>query len=129
MTITNDQPSAFSGAEAGPTDHEAQVAQVSSEDLPGRVLTALLYIIGIPKFLPLDNVGLAATSAGWLLLLLSKPGGVAQALAGARDRLFDAAARRAGLDPEVERNRTAGGGVGTAGASIAAVAAKKRAPK
>ncbi|MEJ1937375.1 hypothetical protein WDZ92_44840, partial [Nostoc sp. NIES-2111] len=50
MTITNDQPSASSGADPGSTEHEAQVTQVSSQDLPGRVLTALLYIIGIPAF-------------------------------------------------------------------------------
>src|SRR5207302_10129381 len=34
------------------------------------------YIIGIPRFLPLDSAGLAATSLGWLILVLQFPGGV-----------------------------------------------------
>ncbi len=36
MTTTNDQLSAFSGADPGSTEHEAQVTQGSGEDLPGR---------------------------------------------------------------------------------------------
>src|SRR5207237_6835966 len=48
--------------------------------LVGPILGSL-YIIGLPRFLPLDNAGLAATAAGWLLLILRYPGGVAQGLA------------------------------------------------
>ncbi|MFN8024589.1 MAG: ATP-binding cassette domain-containing protein [Acidimicrobiales bacterium] len=35
-----------------------------------------LYVIGVPLFVPLDSAGLAATSLGWLLLLLYVPGGL-----------------------------------------------------
>lgn len=35
-----------------------------------------LFVIGVPLFVPLDSAGLAATSLGWLLLLLYVPGGL-----------------------------------------------------
>jgi ABC-type branched-subunit amino acid transport system ATPase component/ABC-type branched-subunit amino acid transport system permease subunit len=52
-------------------------------------LLGSLYIIGIPRFLPLDNAGLAATSLGWLLLILQFPGGLAQAFVRQRDRVLE----------------------------------------
>jgi len=72
--------------------------------LAGPLLGAL-YIIGVPSFLPLDNAGLAATSLGWLVLILAYPGGIAQALRPLRDRLVDALARRGGVDPVAARQR------------------------
>jgi ABC-type branched-subunit amino acid transport system ATPase component/ABC-type branched-subunit amino acid transport system permease subunit len=66
-------------------------------------LLGAFYIIGIPRFIPLDNAGLAATSLGWLLILLQLPGGIAQGLRPLRDRVVDAIARRSGLDPAEER--------------------------
>lgn len=66
--------------------------------LAGPLLGAF-YIVGVPKFLPLDSAGLAATAAGWLVLILYSPGGVAQLLRPLRSRAVDALARRAGLDP------------------------------
>jgi ABC-type branched-subunit amino acid transport system ATPase component/ABC-type branched-subunit amino acid transport system permease subunit len=74
-------------------------------------LLGSLYLIGLPTFVHLDNVGVAATSAGWLLLLLKWPGGIGQALAPARDRLVDWLARRDGLNPTEERAVTPGGGL------------------
>ena len=53
-------------------------------------LLGALYIIGIPAFLPLDNAGLAATSFGWLALIVSAPGGIAQALGPVRARVIRA---------------------------------------
>ena len=47
-------------------------------------LLGAFYLIGIPEFLPLDNAGLAATSFGWLALLLVAP----QGLLGMADDLF-----------------------------------------
>ena len=67
-------------------------------------LLGSFYIIGIPRFLPLDNAGLAATSIGWLILILQLPGGIAQGLRPLRDRILDAIARRSGLDPARERS-------------------------
>ena len=66
-------------------------------------LIGALYIIGVPRFLPLDNAGLAATSLGWLVLILYFPGGIAQLLRPARERLVDLLARRAGVDPAAAR--------------------------
>lgn len=67
-------------------------------------LLGALYVIGVPKFVPLDSAGLAATALGWLTLILQYPGGMAQGFARTRDNLFDALARRGGLDPVVERS-------------------------
>jgi ABC-type branched-subunit amino acid transport system ATPase component/ABC-type branched-subunit amino acid transport system permease subunit len=69
-------------------------------------LIGALYIIGVPQFLPLDNAGLAATALGWLILVLYFPGGLAQVIRPARERLVDALARRAGVDPVAARNET-----------------------
>lgn len=66
--------------------------------LAGAFLGAL-YLIALPAFVPLDSAGLAASSLGWLLLILYFPGGLAQAVLPLRDRLLDAVARRRGLDP------------------------------
>jgi ABC-type branched-subunit amino acid transport system ATPase component/ABC-type branched-subunit amino acid transport system permease subunit len=81
--------------------------------LAGPVLGAF-YIIGLPRFLPLDNAGLAASALGWLLLILYFPGGLAQLVAIPRRRLIDLLARRAGLDPDAIR-----AGDATAGATFA----------
>ena len=66
--------------------------------LAGAFLGAL-YLIAFPAFVPLDAAGLAASSLGWLLLILYFPGGLAQVVQPVKDRLIDLAARRAGLDP------------------------------
>ena len=58
--------------------------------LLGGPFLGALYIIGVPRFLPLDNAGLAATSLGWLLLLLYAPSGLAGILRPVRDRLLRA---------------------------------------
>lgn len=65
--------------------------------LAGPVLGAA-YIIGIPRFLPLDNAGLAASALGWLVLLLYFPGGIAQLIAIPRRHLIRWLAHRNGLD-------------------------------
>jgi ABC-type branched-subunit amino acid transport system ATPase component/ABC-type branched-subunit amino acid transport system permease subunit len=70
--------------------------------LGGPVLGAL-YIVGLPRFVPLDNAGLAATSLGWLLLILYFPGGLAEVLARPRRLIIDLLARRAGIDPDAVR--------------------------
>jgi len=63
-------------------------------------LIGALYIIGIPQFLPLDNAGLAATSLGWLLLILYFPGGIAQMIQPLRARVIALIARLSGVDPD-----------------------------
>lgn len=56
-------------------------------------LLGALYIVGIPAFVPLDGAGLAASSLGWLILILYFPGGLAQLLRPLRDRFVTAIAR------------------------------------
>jgi ABC-type branched-subunit amino acid transport system ATPase component/ABC-type branched-subunit amino acid transport system permease subunit len=104
----------------------AAVAVVGGLGVLAGPLLGSLYIIGVPKFIPLDNVGLAATAAGWLFLILRLPGGVGQSFARSRDRIVDALARRAGLDPEVERHVTPGGGVQAGGEGLVLPAAAAR---
>lgn len=62
-------------------------------------LIGALYILGVPRFIPLDSAGLAASAFGWLVLILYFPGGIAQLLRPLRERLVDWLARRDGLDP------------------------------
>ncbi|MBW3667901.1 MAG: ATP-binding cassette domain-containing protein [Actinobacteria bacterium] len=84
--------------------------------LAGPILGAF-YIIGLPRFFPLDNAGLAASALGWLLLILYFPGGIAQLVAGPRRRIIHRLARRHGLDPEAieggERGVAAATGIGS----------------
>ncbi|HEX2040792.1 MAG TPA: ATP-binding cassette domain-containing protein [Acidimicrobiales bacterium] len=68
--------------------------------LAGPLLGAF-YIIGLPRFLPLDNAGLAATALGWLLLILYFPGGIAQLVAIPRRWLVERLARGAEEAPPV----------------------------
>jgi ABC-type branched-subunit amino acid transport system ATPase component/ABC-type branched-subunit amino acid transport system permease subunit len=69
--------------------------------LPGAFVGAL-YLIAFPQFVPLDSAGLAASTLGWLLLILYFPGGLAQMAKPVRDRVIAALARRAGIDPDAE---------------------------
>ena len=62
-------------------------------------LLGALYIVGVPRFIPLDSAGLAASALGWLVLILYFPGGLAQLVRPARDRLIRRLSRRRGLDP------------------------------
>jgi ABC-type branched-subunit amino acid transport system ATPase component/ABC-type branched-subunit amino acid transport system permease subunit len=54
--------------------------------LAGPVI-GVLFVVGIPAFLPLDNAGLATTKLGLLLVVVYSPSGLAQVLLPARDRL------------------------------------------
>jgi len=61
-------------------------------------LVGVLFVIGVPAFLPLDAAGLATTRLGLLLLIVYLPGGFAQLLLPLRDRLAARLARNAPLD-------------------------------
>ena len=50
-------------------------------------LVGVLFVIGVPAFLPLDAAGLATTRLGLLLLIVYLPGGFTQLLLPLRDRL------------------------------------------
>lgn len=66
-------------------------------------LLGALYILGLPRLIPLDSAALAASSAGWLLLLMYVPGGLAKLIAPVRERALATIARRKGLDPDLLR--------------------------
>jgi ABC-type branched-subunit amino acid transport system ATPase component/branched-subunit amino acid ABC-type transport system permease component len=61
-------------------------------------LFGALYMIGVPKFIPLDHAGHAATALGWLALILYAPGGIAQLASPIRTLLTSRLAQRAGID-------------------------------
>lgn len=63
-------------------------------------LLGALYIVGVPRFIPLDSAGLSASALGWLVLILYFPGGLVQLVRPARDRLVRRLTRRRGLDPD-----------------------------
>ncbi len=64
--------------------------------LSGPLLGAL-YIFALPTFAPLDSATLAGTAAGWLLLVLYVPGGLASQLDNVRRAIADRIARRYGV--------------------------------
>ncbi len=66
-------------------------------------LLGALYIVGLPRFLPLDSAALAASAAGWLLLIMYVPGGLAKLIAPVRERVLAGVARRHDIDPGVLR--------------------------
>ncbi|OHV33211.1 MULTISPECIES: ABC transporter permease subunit [Pseudofrankia] len=66
-------------------------------------LIGAFYVIGLPRFLPLDAAGIAATDLGWLILILYLPGGIAQGLEPLRTRYVRWAAARHGLDIDTEK--------------------------
>jgi ABC-type branched-subunit amino acid transport system ATPase component/ABC-type branched-subunit amino acid transport system permease subunit len=74
------------------------MAVIGGVSLLAGPLIGAFYIIGIPRFVPLDSAVLAATSLGWLALVLQFPGGVGQALEPVRDRYARWAARRHGVN-------------------------------
>lgn len=67
--------------------------------LSGPLLGALL-VIGVPTFLPLGTLGLAATYLGQLILILYLPGGLASLVGKLRDQLIRWIARWRGVDYE-----------------------------
>jgi ABC-type branched-subunit amino acid transport system ATPase component/ABC-type branched-subunit amino acid transport system permease subunit len=112
----------------GASINSAALAVIGGLGLLVGGLVGALYIVGIPEFVPLDNVGLLTVSAGWLFLLLNSPGGVGPMLAPFRERTVDFLARRSGLDPKLERSVTPGGGVGGEQALVLAGDRRQGAP-
>jgi ABC-type branched-subunit amino acid transport system ATPase component/ABC-type branched-subunit amino acid transport system permease subunit len=68
-------------------------------------LIGALYIVGLPYFVHLSNAETAASSLGWLLLILYYPGGIAQAFRPARDRIASFLAN--GQDPSPDDEQQA----------------------
>jgi ABC-type branched-subunit amino acid transport system ATPase component/ABC-type branched-subunit amino acid transport system permease subunit len=76
--------SSFVSADTFPVSASILVVAIAALGGLGAPLGAAvgaLYIVGIPLAVSLDSAGLAATAAGWLILLLYLPGGLSQGLA------------------------------------------------
>jgi ABC-type branched-subunit amino acid transport system ATPase component/ABC-type branched-subunit amino acid transport system permease subunit len=69
----------------------------------GPLIGALL-IVGIPAMYGLGMTGQAALAVGWLLVVIFLPDGLGGILVGGRNRLYDALARRHGIDPLLARH-------------------------
>lgn len=65
----------------------AVMVVVGGATLMAGPLVGVLFVIGVPAFLPLDSAGTATTKLGLLLLIVYLPGGFAQLLLPLRDRL------------------------------------------
>jgi ABC-type branched-subunit amino acid transport system ATPase component/ABC-type branched-subunit amino acid transport system permease subunit len=81
----------------------ASIAIVSMTVIGGVSLLAgpligVLFVIGIPAFLPLDSAGLAANAFGQLLVIMYVPSGLGGLVEPIRDRVIKAVGRRAGYD-------------------------------
>src|SRR5439155_15631620 len=64
-------------------------------------LLGVLFVIGIPAFVPLDAAGLAATQFGLLLIIMYVPSGLGGLVEPLRDRVAAFVGRRAGIDVDV----------------------------
>ncbi len=67
-------------------------------------LIGALIIVGIPAMVALGTVGQAGLAIFWLLVVILLPDGLGGIFIKARDRLYDALARRAGIDPVAARH-------------------------
>src|SRR4051812_25129853 len=61
-------------------------------------LIGVLFVIGIPAFLPLDSAGLAASALGQLLIIMYLPSGLGGLVEPVRDRIVKLLGRRSGYD-------------------------------
>lgn len=62
-------------------------------------LIGALIMVGLPALYGMGMVGQAALAVGWLLVVIFLPDGLGGILVRGRDRLYDALARRHGIDP------------------------------
>jgi ABC-type branched-subunit amino acid transport system ATPase component len=61
-------------------------------------LLGALFILALPEFIPLDTLGLAASSLGQLIIIMYLPGGLAQLVEPLRNRMIRLIGTRAGID-------------------------------
>ena len=94
--------------------------------LSGPIIGAL-FVIGIPKFVPLDSAGLAASAFGQLIIILYLPAGLGGLAQPVRDRIVKALGRRAGIDVAAAYNETPTA-VGSAPATTSAQVRSRAAP-
>jgi ABC-type branched-subunit amino acid transport system ATPase component/ABC-type branched-subunit amino acid transport system permease subunit len=79
-------------------------------------LLGVLYIYGVPE-LPLDSLGIAASSLGWLVLLLYVPSGIAGLVAPIRRFIIDRLGGDGGVAAPVEPESVFANGVPSLAAS------------
>ena len=74
------------------------MAVIGGISLGAGPLIGVLFVIGIPAFLPLDSGGLAASALGQLLIIMYLPSGLGGLVEPLRDRIVKTLGRRAGYD-------------------------------
>ncbi len=79
------------------------MSAIGGLNLLAGALFGALYLIALPRFLPLDAAESAASTFGWLILILYFPGGLAQLLAPVRDAAINLIARLYGVDARAAR--------------------------
>jgi ABC-type branched-subunit amino acid transport system ATPase component/ABC-type branched-subunit amino acid transport system permease subunit len=92
---------------AFPYQDSLNVAAMSALGGLGVVIGPLIgaaYIVGIPQWIPLDSAGLAATSLGWLGIIVQFPGGLAQANGKVYDRLVRILGTRSAKERRSQRD-------------------------
>ncbi|HWL65054.1 MAG TPA: ATP-binding cassette domain-containing protein, partial [Actinomycetota bacterium] len=92
-------------------------------------LLGALFVLAVPRFVPLDAAALATTSFGQLLIILYLPGGIAQLVEPLRDRVVRFIGRRAGVDVDyayASATPVGEGGVGTAADEVTGLTPARR---
>jgi ABC-type branched-subunit amino acid transport system ATPase component/ABC-type branched-subunit amino acid transport system permease subunit len=83
-TFSSVSPSSFP---ASASIDVAVMVMVGGATLLAGPVIGVLFVVGVPAFLPLDSAGLATTKLGLLVLLVYLPGGFAQLLLPWRDAI------------------------------------------
>ena len=73
---------------------------IGGVSLLGGSLIGALYLIALPAFVTFSAAATAASTAGWLILILYVPGGLAQVLRPVRDAVVRLAVRRPAAEPD-----------------------------
>lgn len=86
----------------------AKIAVIGGISMLAGPLIGVMFVMGIPAFVPLDTAGLAATSLGQLLIIMYLPRGLVQVVVPLRDRIARALGGRAGIDVDAAYARRDG---------------------
>jgi ABC-type branched-subunit amino acid transport system ATPase component/branched-subunit amino acid ABC-type transport system permease component len=85
LSLSTINPSSFSTSQSVLV---VAIAVIGGLQTVTGVVLGTAYLVGLPQFLPLDAAGLAATSFGWLLIVLFAPSGLSGLLDKALGSLF-----------------------------------------
>ena len=89
------------GAESFPTAQSINLVKmvvIGGIGIMAGPLLGALFVLGLPAFVQLDTLGLAASSLGQLIIIMYLPGGLAQLVEPVRQRIIRFLGTRAGVD-------------------------------